>query len=163
MNIAVVGAGIAGLSAAYDLLEAGHAVTVFEGSSQTGGLAAGFKDDRWEWPLEKYYHHLFTSDKHIIALTEELGIRDRLFFPRPITSVIYDDQIVPFDSPLAWIRFPGFNLFDIGRFGMVSAYLRFTSPWRSLEKVTADSWLRGKYGDKIYDTVWRPLLIGKFG
>ncbi len=163
LKIGIVGAGVTGLSAAYDLLKRGHEVTLFEAADHTGGLAAGFKDETWEWPLEKFYHHLFTSDDAIIGLVGELGIGDKLFFPRPITSVVYEGNIVPFDSPLAWIRFPGFNLLDVARFGLVSAYLRFTSPWRSLEKFTADNWLRRWYGDKIYELTWRPLLIGKFG
>lgn len=163
MKFAIIGAGIAGLSAAYDLLRAGHQVTLFEGDSRTGGLATGFQDERWEWPLEKFYHHLFTSDSEIIGLVEEIGMKDKLFFPRPITSVIYQDRIVPFDSPKRWITFPGFNLLDVARFGMVSAYLRFTKPWRQLEKHLADDWLRRYYGDKIYEMVWRPMLIGKFG
>jgi protoporphyrinogen oxidase len=163
MKIAIAGAGIAGLSAAYDLLGAGHQVTVYEVADHTGGLAAGFRDPAWQWPLEKFYHHLFTSDKSIIALVEELGMDDRLFFPRPVTSVLYQDQIVPFDSPRAWLTFPGFNWLDVARFGLVSAYLRFTKPWRRLEQYTANAWLRRGYGDKIYEILWRPLLIGKFG
>lgn len=163
MRIAVIGAGVAGLSAARDLLRAGHEVVLFEASDHTGGLAAGFSDERWEWPLERFYHHLFTSDEAIISLVEELGIGDKLFFPRPITSVIYEDEIVPFDSPLAWIRFPGFNALDVFRFGLVSAFLRFTNPWRALEQYTADEWMRRWYGKKIYEMTWRPLLIGKFG
>jgi len=163
MRVAIIGAGIAGLSAAYDLLRAGYQVTLFEGDNQTGGLATGFRDERWEWPLEKFYHHLFASDKAIIGLVEEIGLRDKLFFPRPTTSVIYNGHIVPFDSPRRWITFPGFNPLDVARFGAVSAYLRFTEPWRELEKHTADAWLRRAYGDKIYEMVWRPLLIGKFG
>lgn len=158
-----MGAGITGLSAAYDLLRAGHEVTLLEGDDRTGGLATGFRDEQWEWPLEKFYHHLFTSDHAIIGLVEEIGMRDRLFFPRPITSVIYQERIVPFDSPRRWITFPGFNPIDVARFGTVSAYLRFTKPWRQLEQHTADAWLRRAYGDKIYEMVWRPLLIGKFG
>ena len=163
MRIAIVGAGIAGLTAAYDLLNAGHEVTVFEASQYAGGLAAGFQDDAWDWSLEHFYHHLFRSDKHIIQLVEELGISHRLIWPRPITSVIHKGQIEPFDSPKAWITFPGFNLVDVTRFGLVSAYLRFTKPWRKLEQETADSWLQRVYGKKIYETVWRSLLIGKFG
>lgn len=163
MKIGIVGAGIAGLSAAYDLLAAGHEVLLFEAADSTGGLAAGFRDENWAWPLEKFYHHLFQSDKAIIRLVDELGIRDKLFFPRPITSVVFQGQIVPFDSPWRWITFPGFNLVDVARFGLVSAYLRFTKPWRTLEQVTADSWLQRWYGDKIYKMVWQPLLIGKFG
>lgn len=53
-KIAIVGAGLAGMSAAYDLLNGGHTVTLYEASEQTGGLATGFKSDRWDWPLEKY-------------------------------------------------------------------------------------------------------------
>ena len=163
MQIAIIGAGIAGLAAAYDLLAAGHEVTLYEAKDHAGGLAAGFQDENWEWPLEKFYHHLFKSDAAIIQLVEELGFSDRLFFPRPTTSVIYQGEIVPFDSPLRWITFPGFNLLDVARFGLVSAYLRFSKPWRTLEQETADAWLRRWYGDKIYETTWRPLLIGKFG
>lgn len=163
MRVAIVGAGIAGLAAAYDFLAIGHEVVLYEANGQTGGLAAGFRDENWEWPLEKFYHHLFATDKAIIELVEEIGMRDKLFFPRPTTSVIYDGKIVPFDSPRRWITFPGFNLLDVARFGLVSAYLRFTKPWRKLEQVTADSWLQRWYGRKIYNITWRPMLIGKFG
>lgn len=163
MDIAIIGAGVAGLAAAYDLLAAGHEVTLYEAKDHVGGLAAGFKDARWEWPLEKFYHHLFKSDAAIIQLVAELGFSDKLFFPRPTTSVMHNGRIVPFDSPRRWITFPGFNLLDVARFGLVSAYLRFSKPWRRLEQFTADAWLRRWYGDKIYETTWRPLLIGKFG
>jgi protoporphyrinogen oxidase len=163
LDIGIIGAGVTGLSAAFDLLNAGHKVTIYEASDITGGLAAGFKDEKWDWPLEKFYHHLFTSDKHIIYLVKELGMADKLFFPRPVTSVIFDGKIVPFDSPRRWITFPGFNLLDVARFGLVSAFLRFTNPWKRLERETADSWLRRWYGEKIYEMTWRPLLIGKFG
>ncbi len=163
MNIGIIGGGIAGLTAAFDLLAAGHKVTVYEAKPQTGGLASGFRDDAWEWTLDKFYHHIFASDDAIIGLANEIGMGDDIFFPRPTTSVMYDGRIVPFDSPIRWITFPGFNLIDVARFGFVSAYLRFRKPWKKLEQHTADDWLRRAYGDKIYEMVWRPLIIGKFG
>ena len=74
MKIAVIGAGFGGLAAALDLVKAGHAVTVFEADAGPGGLAAGFKEPGWDWSVEKFYHHWFTSDQHMFQLFQELGI-----------------------------------------------------------------------------------------
>ena len=65
MRIAIVGAGVTGLTAAYDLSKQNHQVVVFEASDRTGGLASGFRDEGWEWSLERFYHHWFTSDDAI--------------------------------------------------------------------------------------------------
>lgn len=163
MKIGIVGAGIAGLSAAYDLLAAGHDVTIYEASDAAGGLARGFKDEAWDWHLEHFYHHLFESDKAIIGLVDELGIREKLFFPTPRTSIYFQDTIFPFSNPIDWWRFPGFDPVNYVRFGAVGAFLRFTRLWRRLEKETADAWTRRWYGEKIHRLVWQPLLISKFG
>ena len=75
MNIAIIGAGATGLAAAHDLLNAGHKVTVFEAGAQPGGLAGGFKQDNWNWSLEKFYHHWFESDADLLKLASEIGVR----------------------------------------------------------------------------------------
>ena len=42
-KIVIIGAGIGGLTAGYELLKKGHEVTFLEKESRVGGLAAGFK------------------------------------------------------------------------------------------------------------------------
>jgi protoporphyrinogen oxidase len=163
MRVAIIGAGAAGLSAAYDIAGSGHDVVVFEAEPQVGGLAAGFRAPHWDWSLEKFYHHWFTSDKYILGLAEELGCRDKVIFPRPVTAVYYEGEFYPFDSPQRWISFPGFSWLDVVRFGLCGAYLRAMPNGVGLEKYTAHEWLPRRMGQRVYDLLWQPLLVGKFG
>ena len=163
MRIAIIGAGAAGLSAAYDLTKAGHQVRVFEAGARVGGLAAGFKADHWDWTLEKFYHHWFQSDADMLGLIGELGASDQVIFKRPTTVVYYEGQFYPFDSPMRWLSFPGFSYLDVLRFGAVGAYFKALPNGIGLERHTADAWLRRWLGQRVYDLIWRPMLVGKFG
>ncbi|MEP7136953.1 MAG: NAD(P)/FAD-dependent oxidoreductase [Chloroflexota bacterium] len=164
MKIAIIGAGYGGMVAAYDLKKAGHDVTIFESAEYVGGLASGFKEPHWDWSVEKFYHHWFQSDSSMLGLIEELGLKDKVIFPRPLTVMLYKNKWYPFDSILNALRFPGlgFGLNKI-RFGFVGLFLRLTNNWRALEKVTADEWMNKWAGKQVYEQMWKPLLIGKFG
>ncbi|MCH7567370.1 MAG: NAD(P)/FAD-dependent oxidoreductase [Nitrospirae bacterium] len=162
-RVAIIGAGAGGLSAAYDLARAGCHVTVYESDDHVGGLASGFKQPNWDWSVERYYHHWFASDKHILGLIDELGWSERVIFPRPVTVVYHDEQFYPLDSPIAVLRFPGIPFPDRLRVGAVVAYLRYVARWEPLEQVTAHEWLSARVGARAYSSIWEPLLIGKFG
>ena len=73
MRIAIIGAGITGLTAGYYLAKEGHQITIFEKNNYLGGLAVNFSQKNWGWPLEFYFHHLFTSDKDILNLEIPYG------------------------------------------------------------------------------------------
>ncbi|MEN8171856.1 MAG: NAD(P)/FAD-dependent oxidoreductase [Chloroflexota bacterium] len=163
-RIAIIGAGYAGLSAAYDLARAGHEITILEASDQVGGLASGFKDPDWAWSVEKFYHHWFASDEHMLGLIDDLELRHKVRFPRPFTVLMHNEKWYPFDSITQALLFPGLGWgLDKIRFGLVGLYLRLTKNWRALEKTTVDSWMRKWAGDKVYTTMWEPMMVGKFG
>jgi protoporphyrinogen oxidase len=88
MNVAIIGGGLTGLSAAYTLTKSGHTVTVFEKAPFLGGLAHGFKAKNWDWTLESAYHHFFTNDETLITLAKEIGLTDDIIISRPITSTL---------------------------------------------------------------------------
>ena len=87
MRYAVIGAGVLGLTAALRLGQQGHEVTVLEQSEVPGGLASSFEVAPGIW-LERFYHHIFGTDKRAIALIRELGLADRLRWHRPVTTVM---------------------------------------------------------------------------
>jgi protoporphyrinogen oxidase len=163
MRVAIVGAGMGGLAAAYDLASAGAQVTIFEAADYVGGLASGFRNDHWDWSVERYYHHWFASDKEMLGLIDELGLKDKVLFPRPVTAVYHEGDFYALDSALAVLRFPGVSILERLRLGFAVAYLKYLARWQPLESVTASVWLERWVGARAYRIVWEPLLIGKFG
>ena len=164
MKIAIVGCGMAGMSAAFDLVNAGHTVEIFEAAGEPGGLAGGFKDPEWKWSLEKFYHHWFLSDKDMFGLIKELGWEDRVVVKQPKTVMFHKGMFYPFDSILSAALYPGLGWgINKIRFGLATLYIRLTSNWKPMERTTVDAWMRKYAGETAYNTMWLPMLDGKFG
>ncbi|MFN8450904.1 MAG: FAD-dependent oxidoreductase [Anaerolineae bacterium] len=163
MKIGIIGAGATGMAAAWDLIRAGHEVTLYESESRVGGLAGGFKDESWDWWLEKFYHHWFETDEHILKLAEEMGVREKIMFPRPKTSYWMNGKIVRSEiSPLSALMLP-LPFASKPRFLLAGAFLKLTPFWQQLEGITADEWFTRYMGEAGYEKFFKPLLIGKFG
>src|SRR3989344_6098077 len=161
MHVGVIGAGFTGLAAAHTLTKAGHQVTVYERESQPGGLAIGFQDPAWAWPLEAHYHHLFTSDTAIQDLARQIG--HPIHFTRPITSTYYQGQTYQLDSPLGLMKFTALPVIDRLRTAVGLALMRFNPFWQPFEYFTAEKYIRSVMGGSSWRVLWQPLFTGKFG
>ena len=161
MRIGIIGGGIAGLAAAYRLADKGANVTLFEKDNSLGGLAGVVKIDNFL--IEKYYHHIFTTDSEIITLIQELGLSDRLTWLDSRMGLYYENKIHPFGTPGELLRFRYLSLFDKLRFGATVLFLRNYNNWKELEKVTAVEWMRKYAGENVCKVIWEPLLTAKFG
>jgi len=163
MQIAVIGGGMTGLTAAYRLAASGHRVDVFEKEPYLGGLAYGFTKDSWDWHIEGAYHHLFTNDAAILSLLQELGHADDILTLRPVTASLFRDTPYQLDSPYSLLTFPGLSVVSKLRTAFLLGLLKITPVWQPFEAITAEHLLTTIGGEEAFRTIWKPLLYGKFG
>jgi protoporphyrinogen oxidase len=163
MRIAVLGAGVAGLTAGMRLTHAGHTVDVYERWPGLGGQAATLDVGQGHL-LERYYHHLFSTDRHIAALYDELGMADELEWITSSVAYFTDGRQWPFVTPLDLLRFKPLPPLSRVRLGAaVLAIQRGPGNPAPFEKVTARAWIERYMGKHAWRALWGPLLRGKFG
>jgi protoporphyrinogen oxidase len=160
-RVVVVGGGLSGLAAAYDLVRAGHQVTILEAASDFGGLASSFR--LGGQPVERFYHFICRSDKHLLQLINELGLESKLHWHRTRTAFYYNGRTYAFGSPLDLLTFSAVPWVQRFRFGLHVLRSRYRAQWRWLDQIPAKPWLIESVGEEAYNIIWHPLLQVKFG
>lgn len=162
-RIAVLGAGLAGLVSAYRLTQAGHEVDVYERWPGLGGQAATLDVGQGHL-LERYYHHLFSTDRQIAALYEELGMPDELEWISSSVAYFTDGRQWPFVTPMDLLRFRPLPVAARIRLGaVVLALQRGPGAPGPFERVTARAFIERWMGRDAWRALWGPLMRGKFG
>ncbi len=161
MKVAVIGGGVAGMAAAYRLVQGGHRVALYEASPYLGGLVRTFEVGGGR--LESFYHHLFSTDTAVVRLIEELGLGDRLVWRDSKVGFYHGGRLYDFVTAQDLLRFKPVPFLDRIRMGLFALYLRRQKDGSRYESVRAAAWVRRYMGKGAYDAVWGPLLRGKFG
>lgn len=164
MKIGIVGGGVLGLTLALRRAQQGDQVVIFERGKEPGGLAASFSVAKGAY-LEKYYHHLFGTDKDIVRLINELGLGSKLVWKPGTTANLNNGKFYRLDGPgpFGVLGFKPIPFVDRLRLGLGMVYLKLTSNYRQFENVTAAEYLPRLMGKATYNSVWKPLLQSKFG
>ena len=159
-RVCIIGAGLTGLVAARRLIDSGFDVVILESTPEPGGMVSSFPmgSDR----IEHIYHHIFTSDQHLIQLTDELGLRDRLEWHRTRDALYEQGRLFPFSSPLDLLRYSTIPLVQRLKTGLAVLKAGRINDWLPMEKQTAADWLKANSGSQAYEKLWRPLLRSKF-
>ena len=151
--VAVIGAGLAGLSATLTLQEAGREVVIYEGSDRVGGRVAtdyidGFTLDRGFQLINSKYPELLR-----LGVVEEL---DFIFAPRTIDVCIGEKRIAlgdPRSNPFASLNPATGSLLQ--KLGLIAYLLRTADAEKSVEEELS-------HLGNLYSRVLKPFLSGVF-
>ncbi len=140
----VLGAGPAGLTAAYELAKAGWPVIVLEAEDQVGGLAKTVLRDGYRFDLGG--HRFFTKAEEVEALWHE--VLDEEFLERPRMSRIYWNGRF-LDYPL---RGPDVirKLGPVELTRSLASYLRAALRRKGPEE-TFEQWVSNRFGRRLYE------------
>jgi 15-cis-phytoene desaturase len=166
MRVAIVGGGLAGLSCAKYLVDAGHTPIVLESRDVLGGLVAAWKDQDGDW-VETGLHNFFGAYPNMLQLMGELKILDRIqwkrhalifnqpdkpgvlsYFnvpdlPAPVNVII---SIIRNNDMLTWAQKVKLAV------GLIPAIVRGDKYVESMDKYTLTEWLRLRGIDEKVDT-----------
>ena len=162
-RVAVIGGGIAGLTAAYELARQGFSVTLYEKEHVLGGLASSFPlDDGY---LERYYHFICLNDQEYFQMLAELGLEGRLRWRLTKMGQYYQGAWYSFGYPWDVLFFRPWGWAEKLRFGLRIMQIKRqpAGAWRAIEHLTAEQWLVSTFGRRIYESIYQPLITLKFG
>jgi len=147
-RIVVVGAGPAGLTAAFLLAEAGYAVTVLEADDIVGGISrtAQYKGFRFDIGG----HRFFTKIKPVEDFWHEILGDDFISVPR-MSRIHYDGRY--FDYPLkAFNALNGLGLVNAAR--IIWSYLQ-ARLHPTEEENNFEQWVTNRFGQRLYEIFFK--------
>jgi protoporphyrinogen oxidase len=161
--IDIIGGGILGLTLAYELLKSGEQVRVWERSTTLGGLMGRTTFDELDgMRCDRYYHAILSSDRTLMGLMEELGLRNRVQMVSTKMGFYHDGRSYPMSTPLEFLSFPPLSMLDRLRLAYTILACRRIKDWRALEQIPVAEWLTGLSGERATKHIWSPLLRAKF-
>ncbi len=158
-----MGAGVAGLTAAYDLARAGWSVTVLEASARVGGKLAATALASAD--LDSGVESLLARRPEAMALLSQLGLDAEVVHPTPAQPQLWlDGRIVAL--PRTQLGVP----VDVGLLGDVlspAGLIRAAAePSWPAPALTADvavgTYVAERFGDEVTDRMLEPLLGGVY-
>ena len=158
----VVGGGVLGLMLAHRLAERGDDVTLIEGASEIGGLAAAWQLGDVTW--DRHYHVTLLSDRRTQELVAAAGLADEFRWVETKTGYYgTDGTLRSVSNSVEFLQLPGLNPIDKGRLGGTILYGSKIRNGQRMERIPVEAWLRRWSGRRTFDTFWQPLLRAKLG
>ena len=156
----VIGAGLAGLSAAVRLAGEGREVTVYEAAGHAGGRCRSYHDSALDRLIDNGNHLVLSGNRHIFAYLNEIGSTHTLAVTAPAAFPFLDLQtatrwtVRPGPGAIPWWLFSPARRIPGTRFGEYLQVLRLA---RAGNDVTVAQCL--DRDNTLYRRFWEPLAV----
>ncbi len=149
-DVVIIGAGPAGLTAAYQLTKRGKRPVVLEATSEVGGISRTVERDGWRFDIGG--HRFFTKVEEVEQLWHELlDERDLLTRPR-LSRIFYDGRF--YDYPLK----PANALRNLGlaeSARCLASYVRAQTTPSSADTSSFEGWVSSRFGQRLYQKFFK--------
>jgi protoporphyrinogen oxidase len=151
MRVGIIGAGPAGLAAAYQLSKRGIHTEVFEAGPKVGGLSRTI--ELWGQKVDLGPHRFFSQDRRVNELWLEVVAGDYRMVER-LTRIYYRGRF--FHYPLK----PANALWNMGpatALGCVGSYLKekVRPSYRDEDNQTFESWVVRRFGRRLFEMFFK--------
>ncbi len=168
----IVGGGLAGITAACELADAGHRVTLYEKRPFLGGRSYSYTDKATSTEVDNGQHVFLGCCTEYIALLDRLGVRDRAYlqkrFRAPVIDKVWGTSVLrsaPLPPPLhLGPSLAGYrSLSPVEKARAVWAFTRIQSLDRAkhpeLDDITFAEWLRRNgQGPHAIASLWNLIV-----
>ncbi|MEL4505631.1 FAD-dependent oxidoreductase [Luteococcus sp. H138] len=163
-NWIVIGGGATGAALALAGCRASHRVTLVDRFPALGGLTATerFTVNGSSFDVDRFYHVILESDERVLALLDELGLKDSVRWTSAPAEIIAGGTRYPASSLVDMAKLPMLKFADRARIG-ASIAASLALPMRLANRMTAVSWLGRTAGRSALDAFWWPILRAKLG
>jgi isorenieratene synthase len=176
LTAVVIGGGLAGLAAAYELSQRGVKVTLLERSPQLGGKIASWpiQVGEEEFMMEHGFHGFFPQYYNLFRVVEELNIREN-FKSLNYYSLVYKNGYEPEVFRPSHSAFPwnvidlaissnnrlkwGINLTKLKHLEVFREITGFRNPqtYQRLDNISVADWVQSDFPKGLYDLYFLPF------
>ena len=149
-QVLILGAGPAGLMAAWPLMEAGYKVTILDRDNKVGGMCATqtFQGERGEYRFDYGGHRFITKNPELLEFVDKL-MGDDLLYAQRKSVIRYRDRI--YSYPLAakdLLKNAPFSLLIGAGIDLLKQLFKAKPQDRS--EVSFAQWIESRFGKTLY-------------